>query len=69
MRDAVSRIVTPPVSGGDRGDPAAAAEYIAALVADLAEIARRHGLDTLGYVLEMARLEAENTSRPVHPGD
>ena len=31
--------------------------------ADLASIARRHGLDTLGYLLDMARLEAENISR------
>jgi len=43
-------------------DPAAAATYIASLAADLASIARGHGLDTLGYLLDMARLEAENTS-------
>jgi hypothetical protein len=47
---------------GENGKPAdrrATANYIAALSADLAEIARQHGFDTLGYVLEMARLEAE----------
>ena len=43
-------------------DPAAAANYIASLAADLASIARGHGLDTLGYILDMARLEAENAS-------
>jgi hypothetical protein len=43
-------------------DPAAAANYIASLAGDLAAIARGHGLDTLGYLLDMARLEAENTN-------
>jgi hypothetical protein len=42
-------------------DPAAAANYIASMAGDLASIARGHGLDTLGYLLDMARLEAENT--------
>ena len=37
----------------------AAASYVAALTADLAAIARRQRLDTLAYLLEMARLEAE----------
>ncbi len=41
-------------------DRAAAAAYIADLAAGLAQIARRHGLDTLGYLLDMAKLEAEN---------
>jgi hypothetical protein len=40
-------------------DPAAAAAYIADLSTDLALIARRNGLDALGFILEMARLEAE----------
>jgi len=31
--------------------------------ADLATMARRTGLDTLGYLLEMVRLEAENIYR------
>ena len=44
-------------------DRAAAAAYVAALTADLAVIARRHNLDTLGYLLDMARLEAENTAQ------
>ena len=42
---------------------AAAANYVAALSGDLASIARSHGLDTLGYLLDMARLEAENATR------
>jgi hypothetical protein len=44
----------------------AAAAYVAKLTADLASIARRHGLDALGYILEMARLEAENATRHVN---
>jgi hypothetical protein len=44
-------------------DRAAAAAYVAALSADLAALARRHNLDTLGYLLDMARLEAENTAQ------
>jgi hypothetical protein len=39
------------------------ANYVATLTADLASIARQNGLDTLGYILDMARLEAENSIR------
>jgi len=42
----------------------AVAGYVASLSADLAILARRHGLDTIGYLLEMVRLEAESLSRP-----
>ena len=45
------------------GTRAAAAAYVAAMTADLAAIARRHNLETLGYLLDMARLEAENTAQ------
>lgn len=43
------------------GRPKAAA-YIAALSADLVNLARENGLDTLAYLLDMARLEAANTA-------
>ena len=36
---------------------------MAALSGDLASIARSHGLDTLGYLLDIARLEAEQVTR------
>ena len=39
------------------------ADYVATMSADLATMARRSGLDTLGYLLEMVRLEAENLTR------
>jgi hypothetical protein len=44
-------------------DRIAAASYVAALSGDLAKIARRHGLVALGYILDMAKLEAENNTR------
>jgi len=49
---------------GEPGSRAAVAAYVATLSADLAAMARRQGLDTLGYLLEMARLEAESANRP-----
>ena len=54
-------------SGAPTGDRAQAAAYVAALSADLAALARRHNLDTLGYLLDMARLEAEGTAQGVEP--
>jgi len=44
-------------------DRTAVAHYVASLSADLARLARRHGLTTLSHVLEMARLEAEDLNR------
>ena len=44
-------------------DRLAAAAYIADLSSSLAAIARSYGLGTLGYILDMAREEAENTLR------
>lgn len=51
-----------PTNADDRATPQSAAAYIADLTRDLARIARSHGLQTLGYILEMARVEAEATS-------
>lgn len=45
------------------GGRTAVASYVATLSADLAAMARRTGLDTLGYLLEMVRLEAESSAR------
>jgi hypothetical protein len=47
-------------------DQAEAAAYVAELSSDLASIARKNGLDTLAYILDMARLEAENATRHMH---
>ena len=38
--------------------PDKAAQYIASMTQELAELARRNGLETLSRILEMARLEA-----------
>jgi hypothetical protein len=45
------------------GDTTTVANYVASLSADLASMARRHGLDTLGYLLDMARFEVKNVTR------
>lgn len=45
------------------GNRTAAATYLATMSGDLAVMARRHGLQTLGYLLDMARLEAEAAVR------
>jgi hypothetical protein len=37
----------------------ATAQYIQDMTSDLATLARANGLDGLGYILDMARLEAE----------
>jgi hypothetical protein len=44
----------------DRGE---FATYAAELTSELARVARQHGLDALGYLLEMAHMEAQSTAR------
>ncbi|MDI4662912.1 hypothetical protein K9U40_00950 [Xanthobacter autotrophicus] len=46
-------------SSRPRSDPASAAAYIATIAAELSRLAENHGLTTLAYILEMARLEAK----------
>jgi hypothetical protein len=43
--------------------PAEAAAHVAELTTNLAQLARWHGLHALGYILDMATLEAKNVSR------
>jgi hypothetical protein len=50
-------------NGSEASDRATAAAYLAAITADLASLARGHGLKVLGYLLDMATVEAENISR------
>ena len=45
------------------GGPGEAAGFLAEMVSDLAKLARRHRLDTLGYLLDMAHLEAKEIVR------
>jgi hypothetical protein len=49
----------PPGDGG----PEEAARYIKSALADLSQVARRHGHDVLGYLLDMAHMEAEEIVR------
>lgn len=48
-----------PRRGSDQREAAA---YIADLAANLATMAHRHCLGTLGYLLDMARMEAEKVA-------
>jgi len=41
-----------------------AAAYIADLAHSLALMARRNGFETLGYILDMAKMEAEQQVQP-----
>lgn len=52
------------------GDPSAidsTAVYVAHMTDELAKLARRAGLDLLGYLLDMARLEAATCARAGSP--
>jgi len=53
-------------ASGQAIDRTAAASYIAELSVELATLARHHRLDALGYILDMARLEAEHATRHVN---
>ncbi len=46
----------------DGDDTALVAVYVASMAADLANMAHRSGLGTLGFLLEMVRLEAEDAA-------
>jgi hypothetical protein len=51
-------------TNGPNGEtPDTAALYIGSLTDELAKIARRNGLHFLGYILEMARLEADQIAK------
>jgi hypothetical protein len=55
-------------ASGEAGNRTVVANYVATMSADLATMARRTGLDTLGYLLEMVRLEAESETRHTRNG-
>jgi len=64
-RTRLSRLTSPPAEGpfATAEDPEGAAEYIAHMAAELANIAGVAGLGMLAYFLDMARVEAETHSR------
>ena len=45
------------------GGPGEAARFVSARVSELAQLSRRHGHEMLGYLLEMAQLEADDIVR------
>ena len=45
------------------GGPEEAALYIKSAIAELSQMARRHGHDMLGYLLDMAQMEADEIVR------
>jgi hypothetical protein len=53
----------PPDHETSREVQLAAARYLAEMAAELALVAHNHGFGTLGYLLEVARLEAERIAR------
>jgi hypothetical protein len=50
-------------ANGAERSPSAAAHYIATLAGELAQIARGHRLESLAYILDMARLEADQIAK------
>jgi hypothetical protein len=44
-------------------------DFVAELTGELSGIARRHRFDALAYLLDMAKLEAENIRREIHTKD
>lgn len=52
-----------PLQPDQTQSPRSAALYIRRMSAELGHLARRHHLEPLAYILEMARLEADQTAR------
>ncbi len=47
------------------GGPEEAARFVSMTVGELAQLSRRHGHEMLGYLLEMAQMEADEIVRRV----
>jgi len=54
-------------NGGKADGAPGTALYIASLADELARLAKSHDLDALAYILDMARLEADQVAK--HPPD
>lgn len=63
-----STVGTLAVSSVPLVNPMEAAQYVGALTAELSVLVRRHQLHTLGYLLDMARLEAETIAQQEQAG-
>jgi hypothetical protein len=62
-RHGVKRSHDQPDSAPGDGGPGEAAAFISGAVAELAVLARRHGHDALGFLLDMAQMEAGDIAR------
>jgi hypothetical protein len=56
-------VMTNPSASAEAGNRTVVAQYVATLSAELAIMAKRSGLDTVSFLLEMVRLEAESETR------
>jgi hypothetical protein len=58
-------------SGSEGGEsrPEEVAAYIAAMTAEMGRLARKHNLMALGYLLDLARMEAEEQVGAEAPDD
>ena len=54
---------TEPKQRGEDGGPEEAAAFIAETLLNLTVICHRHRFETLGYLLDMARMEADGLRR------
>lgn len=55
--------------GGGETRPEEIAAYIAAITLEMGRLARKHNLGELGYLLDLARMEAVERSRLNATGD
>lgn len=63
-REYVVKMLNKAAGGADPAQSSsAAADYIASLSGELALLARQHGLECLGYILDMAQLEANQIAK------
>lgn len=52
---------------GDESSSKETARYIADMTVGISALARKAGLEVLAYILDMARLEAEETAQKADP--
>ena len=57
---------SPPGNGVE--DARGTVAYIASLTGELSQLAKAHRFDTLGYLLDMARMEANELEKGWHGG-
>ncbi|MBS4083446.1 MAG: hypothetical protein KGZ73_07840 [Rhizobiales bacterium] len=56
-------------SGGGETRPEEVAAYVAAMTAEMGRLARKHNLRALGYLLDLARMEAIEQAGTTNSGD